>query len=294
MKNWIRAMGITGVLLLSTPLLASAAGYGPAAVRKQVESSMLVRGEVQIETDGTVSAVTLHREEKLPEGVVTLVRDAALQWRFEPIVVDGAVVKAIAPMSLRVTARKVEDDSYEIALRGVNFQRYDSKDPQNVASLDMPPPSYPEQAWRTGASGDVYLLVRVGRDGKVEDAFAEQVNLGFISGATEQRRFRDLFARNAVTAAKRWTFRTPTMGETASQPYWNIRVPVSYRLSTGPVPREDDGYGRWNSYVAGPRESAPWRDDAQEAHFSPDTLPDGGVYMADNKGPRLLTPLQGG
>ncbi|WP_241772723.1 energy transducer TonB [Stenotrophomonas pictorum] len=294
MKNWFRAMGLAGVVLLATPLVATAAGYGPAAVREQVESSMLVRGEVQIETDGTVSAVTLHREEKLPRGVVTLVREAALQWRFEPIVVEGAVVKAIAPMSLRVIARKGEGDSFEVALRGLNFQRFDSEDPQNVASLDMPPPRYPEQAWRTGASGDVYLLVRVGRNGQVEDAFAEQVNLGFLSSAAEQRRFRELFARNAVAAARRWTFRTPTTGETASQPYWNIRVPVSYRLSTGTVPREHDGYGRWNSYVAGPRESAPWRDAAQEAHFSPDTLPEGGVYMADAKGPRLLTPLHGG
>jgi len=236
----------------------------------------------------------LRQEEKLPEGVVKLVREQALQWRFEPIVVDGKAVRAIAPMSVRVIARRLEGGSYEVSLRGVSFQKYDSTDPQNVSSITMNPPRYPELAFRAGATGSVYLLVKVGRDGKVEDAFAEQVNLTYLSRESDQRRFRELLAKNAVTAAKGWTFRVPTEGDSATQPYWNVRVPISYNIGDSRPDQGAETYGRWKSYVAGPRASAPWRTQDQNAEASPDSLAEGGVYMADrNTGPRLLTPLQG-
>ena len=146
----IGALGLAGVLLLGLPALvvAEPSPGSVAQVRQQVESSMLVSGDVHIETDGSVSRLVLRQEETLPEGVVKLVRDSALQWRFEPIVVDGKLVRAVAPMSLRVVARKLEGGSYEVSLRGVSFQKYDSTDPQNVASIQMDPPRYPELAFR--------------------------------------------------------------------------------------------------------------------------------------------------
>ena len=287
-------MVMAAVSLTAIPVVATAgSGSTHAAVRQRVESSMLVRGEVFIEVDGSVSALQLHREEVLPPAVAKLVRDAVLQWRFEPVMEGGHVVRARAPMSLRVVARKLEGDQYDVSLRGVNFYSYESGDPKRVSTIDMKPPHYPEQAFLAGASGNVYLLVKIGRDGKVEDAFAEQVNLTFLSNEADQRRFRDVFAKSAVAAARRWRFRVPSEGEAAAQSSWNVRVPVDYSLGDA-VRRDDDGYGRWVSYVPGPRERAPWRDETQEAGFSLDTLADGGIYMADDRGPHLLTPLQGG
>ncbi|MCD9085626.1 energy transducer TonB [Stenotrophomonas sp. SY1] len=249
---------------------------------------------MHIEADGSVSGLVFHQEEELPESVVTLVRGAALQWRFEPVTASGSAVRVVAPMSLRVVARKVDGSNYEIGLRGVSFQKYDSTDPQDVASIDMKPPRYPEQAYRSGATGNVHLLVKVGRDGKVEDAFSEQVNLTFLSREADQRHFREVLASNAVAAAKRWTFPVPTEGDAAAQPYWNVRVPVRYSTGDERGSGRGEAYGRWSSYVAGPRGGAPWRDASQEAGPAPDTLAAGSVYMADNnKGPRLLTPLQG-
>jgi hypothetical protein len=102
-----------------------------------------------------------------------------------------------------------------------------------------------------------------------------------------------VLASNAV-AAKRWTFPVPTEGDAAAQPYWNVRVPVRYSTGDERGSGRGEAYGRWSNCVAGPRGGAPWRDASQEAGPAPDTLATGGVYMADNnKGPRLLTPLQG-
>jgi hypothetical protein len=281
--------------LLLLALLASAmpaVAAGPASVRKQIESSLLVEGEVDIELDGSVSKVVFDREEKLPEGVVKFVRDSARQWKFEPVVVDGKAVQARAPMSVRVVAKKLDDGQYRIEIRSASFERgYDEKSPGSVASIKMDPPRYPENAYRAGASGTVYLILKVGRDGSVQDAVAEQVNLRVVAPEADMRMFRKIFATSALVAAQKWTFRPPTEGENAADPYWTVRVPVFYSLD--PQSREVS-YGRWLSYVPGPRERAPWVTDKDRAGFSPDALVEGGVYMANEKGPRLLTPLQGG
>lgn len=289
----IRMLALASVLggtLAASPAQA-ASGAGPGSVRKQIESSLLVEGEVYIETDGSVSHLDLKKEDQLPGGVVKMVRDNALQWRFQPIQRDGQAVPAIAPMRLRVVARKLEGDRYEIALRGVNFERYDAKDPQSVAYEKLNPPSYPSDAFRSGAAGTVYLAVKVGRDGRVEDIVAEQVNLRVIASEGEMNRFRKLFADSAVAASRQWRFRVPTEGEAAAKPYWSVRIPVSYSLDRGP---SESDYGKWVSYIPGPRQPVPWRDESKSTDIAPDTLVEGGVYMADSHAPKLLTPLQGG
>lgn len=283
------ALALGGTVASSLAMAAS--GAGPGSVRKQIESSLLVEGEVYIETNGSVSRLELKKEDQLPGGVVKLVRDNALQWKFEPIERNGQAVPAIAPMRLRVVAKKVGEDRYEIGLRGVSFERYNAKDPHSVAYEKLDPPSYPTEAFRSGAAGTVYLAVKVGRDGRVEDTVAEQVNLRVIASEGEMNRFRKLFADNAIAASRKWRFRVPTEGEAAAEPYWSVRIPVSYSLDRGPSERD---YGKWVSYIPGPRQAVPWRDAANSANFAPDTLVEGGVYMADSHTPKLLTPLQGG
>jgi len=291
MRHMLAAVAVGAVLVMGMPVVATAGSGGVSSVRERIESSMVVRGDVTIETDGSVSALRLEKQDELPPSVVKLVRDAGLKWKFEPVVRNGVAVRALAPMSLRVIARKLDLGRYEISLRGINFSRLDGDDPESIARIEMTPPRYPVQAFRAGVSGSVYLLLKVGRDGKVEDVFAEQVNLTFLSGESEQRLGRELLAKSAIAAARQWTFRVPTQGAEAGQAFWNVRVPVGFSL--GDAAAEGQGPARWVSYVAGPRERAPWRDDSDPLGFAPDALVDGSVNLVDNNGPRLLTPLQG-
>jgi hypothetical protein len=108
------------------------------------------------------------------------------------------------------------------------------------------------------------------------------------------KKLREIFAKSALAAARKWTFRPPTEGEDVSAPYWQVRVPVDYSLRDQPNEGSESSYGRWISYVPGPRERAPWDTGKDASGFSPDTLPAGGVYMVDSNGPHLLTPLQQG
>jgi hypothetical protein len=138
-----------------------------------------------------------------------------------------------------------------------------------------------------GAAGTAYLVLKIGRDGRVADAVAEQVNLRVVASEKNMARLRKLFAGAALAGAKKWTFNPPTIGEEADDPYWSVRVPVAFFTDHLQLPKDTE----WHSYVPGPRNPIPWR--SEQPTDSPDALAAGGVYPLDNNGPRLLTPLGG-
>ncbi|CTP83238.1 energy transducer TonB [Xanthomonas graminis] len=279
--------------LLATTAFATGTGTGPGAVRKQVESSLLVTGKIDIEPDGAVSALAIDHADKLPEGVLGFVRESVQRWTFEPALRDGKPVPARTPVTLRLVAKRQQDDRYQVEIRHASFAAYDPKDPRAVTSIRTPPPAYPEAAYRVGASGSAYLVLKVARDSSVADAAVEQVNLRIVASESEMQKLREIFARSALAAARKWRFRPPSEGKDVSAPYWAVRVPVNYSLRDQPNQGMDGSYGHWISYVPGPRARAPWDTGEDASGFSPDTLSAGGVYMVDNNGPRLLTPLQG-
>ena len=286
-RGW--RVGVLAVVVAAMGLAAPAFAADKSA--EQIEASMLVTGNVDIETDGSLSQLQIDKEQALPAGVVKFVRDNARHWKFEPVLRDGKAVQAQAPMRLRVVAKKLPDGSFQVGLRGVSFERYDANDPELAVATVRGAPKYPVEAFRAGAAGTVYAVVKVGRNGRVEDAVAEQVNLRILSTDAEMRRLRRMFADATLSALRDWRFRVPTQGENVDKPFWTVRIPVSYAIDG--QPGESD-YGTWVNYVPGPRESLPWAEAAARSSFAPDTLGEGGIYMADSHAPRLLTPLQGG
>ena len=87
-RNFLR-WGLALVVLLAA---GSVLATGPRGVRETAEASMLVTGTVDIEPDGRVSGYRLDRVDELPPAVVDLVTKAAGAWRFEPVLVDAAVL----------------------------------------------------------------------------------------------------------------------------------------------------------------------------------------------------------
>ena len=268
---------------------------GPGAVRKTIESSMLVTGWAMIDPDGSVSRLEVDEREKLPGGVAGLIDKAATRWKFEPVLVDGVARKARARMSLRIVARKLKADSYEVSIRSGYFGEEAMTPEERVARGDsirplaMKPPSYPRSALEMGARGTVYLVLKVGRDGAVQDVFAEQVNLRIVGDERLMNRLRDVFAKSAMASAKSWRFQWPEGGDYAAVESSSVRVPVDYEFHGETQPQ----YGQWHTYVPGPVNSAPWDMEQLDASQSPDSMIAGVLYEA-GKGMRLLTPLQPG
>lgn len=276
MKQWI------GGMLLGLLLSGAAFAEGPGAVRKQVESSLLVKGTIDIDADGRVLGHALERAGALPEGVARLIDNAVTQWRFEPVELREGTTRARAPMSLRIVAKRLDEDSFTVRIHGAQFGSYVPG--EAPSSRQMAPPRYPRAAIYAGVGGTVYTVLRIGRDGRVEDAIAEQVNLRVIAGEAEMGRWRKVLAQAALQTARRWAFNPPTKGESVDAPHWSVRVPVDFIAPGQKKPEEHE----WHAYVPGPRETIPW--DPEASAMGADALAAGGVYPVGG-GPRLLTQL---
>ena len=279
------------VLMLAVALLGGVAGPGHAAntraeVRKQVEASMLVRGTIDIEPDGRVAAYQLDQTEALTPAMFDAIDPVIRAWRFDPLVVDGKAVPVRSPMGLRLVAGQ-DGDNYRLRIAGVNFGRID--DEPSFARGELVPPRYPKAVAFDNVAGTVYLVLRVGREGQVEDVIAEQVNLRAIGTKPEMERYRATLADVAMkTARNRWQFNFPTEGEDADKPFISLRVPVEFILPDMPPEKT----GEWIAYVPGPRQAIPWR--TWDTNFqAPDAIAAGGVYPDRPIGPRLVSGLDG-
>ena len=291
------AAKVVAMLWLCAAFAHVHASGSAAAVRKQAEGSMLVTGHVVIAPDGTVAEWSIDGRDSLPPAVAGLIDASAVTWRFEPEVVDGVPRTATAPMSLRVVAQPIENgQQFQIAIASGHFgddalAPGTSSAPDRIRSLTMRPPSYPDSAAQVRARGTVYVVMQIDRDGKVSDAFAEQVNLKVVASPRQMSQLRDVFARSALRAARTWTFLPPTTGQAADELHWFVRVPVEYFLDG----QKDVAYGQWDIYVPGPRQNAPWRalEDLEGFQIPSDSLIAGEIYQVGT-GRKLLTPLQGG
>lgn len=283
------------VLLWSMTALAVAAG--PQAVRKQAESSLLVTGKVLIDTKGNVEKVEIDQPDKLGTGIVDMVQQRSKDWRFEPIVIDGHAVRARAPMTLRLVAKQVVDDkdSYAVEIRSANFGSDETATNTAVTVVNQPAPRYPRDAVLSGVGATVFLVLRIGADGAVEDAIAEQTNLNAVGSERDMDRFRNLFERSSLAAAKTWTYRILDQQTDASHAdEHRIRVPVGYAVSDNARDaKRSQAYGQWKTYIPGPRRPIPWMNRDELMAGGADAVADGNVQLIGS-GLRLLTPLDPG
>lgn len=261
------------------------------AEKRPVELGMQLQGEIRVDSQGKVVGHAIKDAEKVPEAVRRFVDASVRSWVFAPPVVEGRSVELANTMSLLVVARPQEDGGYKLRIQAATFDPVDPKAGYEVTSNELSPPGLPKKLpARMYGDVRVYLVLKVGRDGRVEDAFAEQVNLlttdGDPWGASEMR---DIFGQASAETARRWTFFPPTRGAQANAAYWTVRIPVTYRA--GSVPPVE--FGRWEPYWPGPRKTADWVDAGLVAD-SPEAMLDGQLRTAGGSSAlQLQTPVAG-
>ncbi|KQR12804.1 MULTISPECIES: hypothetical protein [Xanthomonas] len=289
--QWKQRLGLGILFSLAAMGVAHAK---PDAARAQIEASMNVTGELTLTPDGTVTAVALVDEERLPAAVRERIKHSVAAWRFDPVKDDGNALPARLPMSLLLVAKPGDDNQYRVSIRSAHFG---GQTPQGVSAQPngMAPPPYPVNAFRGGATGVVYLLLKIGRDGKVEDVVAEQVNLTALVPESKRARWRKEFADASIAKARSWTFTAATAGSERTAPFWEMRVPVTFDIAASEKDL-DAKQKKWQSYLPGPRQTASWRmqNDAAATTDSPDALPGSGLFSVRGEGVRLITPLQEG
>lgn len=283
MKQWM--VGLFCVLMAYT-----AFAEGPAAVRKRAEASMLVTGTIEVMPDGSVSSYAIDQADKLPSAVVQVIQQNVPSWKFQ---LDGRPDAAVkAKMSLRLLARRIDDKHDSVSISATQFGEDHKVPGETVSYKTRLPPSYPGLALRSRVSGTVYLVVRIGRDGQVEDAAAEQVNLTVYASDRDMELFRNDLAKAAIVAARQWTFNIPTTGKHVADDYWVARVPVNFNVRPRGASDEPVAYGKWQAYVPGPRQLVPWLEKSKLLSGAADAVPDGGLYPVDQT--LQLTPPLGG
>lgn len=272
-------------------LLAMATMVAQASSIKDIESSAVVSGTIVLAKDGTVQMAVVDDGAKYGQPIADLVRKAALQWRFQPVLLHGEPVVAKASMHVRVVLKKMSDGNFNARVKGATFgdSNADSADTlHNAEGNKRIPPKYPEAAIRGRVQGTVYLALRVDRSGHVVEAVAEQVNLGNIGSDHILKQYRTILAESALKAARQWSYAIPTTGPLAKQDSWTAHVPVNYALNVMNAPKPDR---TWVSYVPGPYTPAPWID--KPDMNAADALADDAV-RTDGAGPTLLSPFNHG
>lgn len=275
-------------------LLAMVATVAQAGTTRDLESSAVVDGTIVLAKNGTVQTAVIDDEAKYGKPIADMVRKAALQWLFYPVLRQGKPVVAKARMHIRVVLQKTPDGNYSARIKGATFGDMDKKSTDALRNAEGNrnfPPRYPEAAIRARVQGTVYLALHVDRSGRVTEAVAEQVNLDNTGPDPILKQYRDILAKAALKPAKRWTYEIPTTGKLAKQNDWTAHVPVSFTLNEVGAPKREHV---WETYVPGPYTPAPWSDkpdmDAVDA-IANDNRNDVRTEGAD---PMLLPPTHRG
>ncbi len=299
-----------GLVLLALPQQQADARRTNA----NLEATMLVTGRITIERDGSVLAWELDYRRRLPPEVAALVDEDLPGWRFEPVVVDGQAVRGTARMRLLLKAVPLPDGDFGAAIVAARFGREAVEEDEGdagrsdtrgdtsvVTAIKVKPPPYAVHVASGKAAGRVYLVLRIDRQGAVDAAMVQQVNLYTPAAPARMERMREVLAAASLEAARSWQFQPPTTGDLVDRPYWTVRVPINFqrpvRLLSYVDIQDHANYfvGRWDVYVPGPVTPIPWEIDPAEARRLPHALASGTI---DTDGARdfvrLLTPLEGG
>jgi len=279
-------------LALSLALLSSATApvmaRVPRAQLDQVVNSLSVSGTIEVDEQGKVSGHTIKDADAYDQAVLDLLDRNIARWTFKPVLVDGVARRARFDMYLRLEAKALDDKRFEVAIASAAFgSRENAAAQAQVASRDRVAPTYPTTENALGVGGTVVTVLKIGRDGKVEDVLVEQTNLKAVGTAGAMKQWRSDLERVSVAAARKWTFDVPTTGSRADWPYWCMRVPFAF------IPYGASGQskpGQWESYVPGPRQAVKWARDGENPGQNADALPGGRAFPLEQP-LHLLTAL---
>lgn len=271
---------VAALALLLATSVAFAQGY---KAKQDVEASMLVTGTIEVDPQGRVERYGIDQPDALPVHVTRLLARAVPHWEFEPTVHEGKPANVRTAMRIRVVANKLAGEEIVLRIAGASFGDPQLSEREHVGNLA--PPRYPRDALMRGVTATVYLVGRVGLDGTMQEVIAEQVNMRYLGPERIMEELREAFAEASIRAAMTWKYATPEDVVASGEPHWSVRVPVDFSIDEMRTP----GYGKWDSYVAGPRQAAWWVEEEERAQRA-DTIAGGGVYPV-GKGLKLLTAL---
>lgn len=214
----------------------SASDAGKPIERLEAEA----HGTLTIEPDGRVSEVTL--PEALEPPLRGLYENAIKGWTFEPVEVDGRIVRAVGHMSLDLYIEFRGDDLVAAGIERVQFvDPPATREGPKPEGLSMRAPRYPQSLAQRGIGGRVLLQIETDADGRVQRVATREGEIfaraeGAKPGDVE-RAFAEL-AEASERAAQRWVLPncptscivpiTYTFGRTRTPAFWQPVIEVAH------------------------------------------------------------------
>lgn len=250
--------------------------------------SMFVEGSIDVGPDGKVQRFSIDHADAYGPVIRDMLDRVIPAWTFRPATGDGVPQVVHSPMYLRLEANPAGDGQFKVGIASAAFGAGSSAiRSDSLANARMAPPKYPREEILARVGAQVIAAVKIGRDGRVEDAVIEQTNLTRSGTLRAMKQWRRDFEQAAIESVRQWRFVPPTTGPEAARPYWSARIPVVY--TPGSIAASA---GRWQTFVPGPRQPVPWAS-AAELATAVDALP-GGSFYPMTPALQLLTPLNQG
>lgn len=264
-RTFLTSLLLAGLLACSFDLLAA---------KVKTESGMLVTGSIEVSAAGEVLRHTLDQPERLPEAVRRFADSLIPTLRFDAVETPGqAPTRSL--MRLYFVAADNGNGGYAIRLRDAWFDSEKATDTVTAlprAAGQMPPPRGPLPMPMTAT---VYLALKIDRNGTVADIDVSHVDLGVSAPESSMKQWRRTLGGWISDFVKKARFAIPTTGPDAQREYWTglYAFPVSISSDDDP-PKNGTDYGRWQTFVPGPRKEIPWLD-PQAARAGKALLADG-------------------
>ncbi len=209
-----------------------------------------VKGEISVDRNGSVRGYEI--KTALTPEITSLLDRSVRQWKFEPMLRDGAPAYVRNDMYVSLVAAKVSE-GYRLRIERVRFGG-------TRKARRMDPPRYPMEALRKGLSATVLVALRISPKGDVlEAAVAQSALTGVKASQRAADNWLGEFDRMALAAAKRWKYEAadPAAGD---MPETTQLVPVEFTVDS-PVAPEG-----WQYASAGIAHPIPWLPPQSQAY----------------------------
>jgi len=216
----------------AAPVLADAPEFSqeqafllPAPVMAAQTFYVDVRGSLVVEPDGSVGEVDL----QMPGDVEQDYRAWLMKQRFEPVEIDGRIVRAKAFFQLDAVAttipgtRRVELGVAELTF--VDPPKNADGDAASEFFVSMKAPRYPERQAIRNLGAEIVLMLQLDAEGRVIRAGVASATLAAREARSTSQASRDIeaFASQTLRAAKQWILRSDAGGDSRT-----VLLPVRF------------------------------------------------------------------
>jgi outer membrane biosynthesis protein TonB len=297
----LKTVGLSALLLALAPVTTSAVEPSPGAesASRGIEYllSMSVEGTLLVDTDGSVREYALTT--KVSPGLAEAIGKAVKSWRFEPVLIDGQLVRAAAKMHISLAATKTGQD-YQVHVENAVFRPADPASGKvpvaqsgsvEATGRRMNPPRYPSAMLHAGIGGRVLVALHFSPEGKVLEVVPVQSMLfdtrgqdRMLSKAIEQ------FEDATLEAARRWRVAVSVKpGAATTAMDFTAYTTVDYVIGTHAVA---EPAGEWRLVARNARRSPPWLSEVNAPNVGVADLASGETLPL-SEALRLRSPVAG-